>query len=301
MLRPRAIFSSLNLITIKPTMLVTQDYAARGRSRSRSWSRGSSASRRRRSSYSSSGTHGRGASATTSSMTRGRMYRMYNSPSAIYRFKRTIPLCFDLNQGSATYGFKTATAGVITPTAGSGYGFGMAFQFTLANVYTWHDASGTSATWAVPSVTEFQSLFDSYRLAKIELKMIWNQNVTEVTAGYALPIFNICNDDDDANPPLGPQELLQRAGNRQIAFGSGNRSLIQTQTINPQALLAGAASSGGTVNMTHAPRSTWMDTNDLSTNFYGCKIRWDQQSAVNLSLGSFLIYVSYYIDCKGFR
>lgn len=225
----------------------------------------------------------------------------YGSPSTVHRFKRSIGLCFDLNQGGATYGLKTATAGVLTPSSGSGYGFGMAFQFTMANVVTWHDASGSSASWAVPAVNEFQTLFDSYRIRKVVLRMVWNQNVTEVTAGYALPMFNICNDEDDANAPLGPQELIQRAGNRLVVFGSGNRSLIQKQTIYPKALGNAASSAGGSTSVTHFPSGTWYDTNDLTTNFFGCKIRWDQQSTVNLSLGSLTIYVDYYLEMKGFR
>lgn len=228
------------------------------------------------------------------------MYRMYDNPNTIHRFRRTVGLAFDLNQGSATYGFKTATAGQLTPSAGSGYGFGMAFQFTLANVYTWHDASGTSATWPLPNISEFSALFDSYRLRKVQLRMMWNQNVSQSSAGFVVPFYNICNDDDDANPPLGPLELVQRAGCRVIAPGAGGTSQVHIQTIYPKANMSAASSSGGTVQMTQV-RNAWYDTNDLTTNFYGCKMRWDAMSGANLSLGSLIIYVDYFIECKGFK
>lgn len=234
--------------------------------------------------------------------TKTKKYPVYRTPfnrEQIHSFKRTTGLAFDLNQGSATYGFKTGVS-TLTPTSGSGYGFGLAFQFTLANVITWHDASGGSASWAVPAVSEFQALFSQYRIKKIVLRMAWDQNISEVTAGFNIPIFNIANDYDDASPPLGPTDMLQRQGCRLIALGAGNRSQIQTHTCYPRTLTA-ASSSGGTSTATSSQSRQWLSTNDITTNYFGVKVRWDQLQNTALALGSMYCYVDYYIECKGFK
>jgi len=228
-------------------------------------------------------------------------YSIKRAPSimnVIHPFKRTVGLAFDLNQGGTTYGFKTAVA-ALSPSSGSGNGFGMAFQFSLLNVISWHDASGTSATWAVPSVSEFQGLFSQYRIKKIVLRMVWDQNVTNSLANFNAPIFNIVTDTDDAVPPLGPTDLVQRQGVRLIALGAGNRSQIQTHTIYPRTMLSTATTSG--VSSQSQARNQWFSTNVMDVTRYGVKFRWDQMANSNVPLGSMLCYVDYYLEFKGFR
>lgn len=228
-------------------------------------------------------------------------YSITRSPSSseqVHQFKRTTGLAFDLNQGGTTYGFKTAVA-ALSPSSGSGNGFGLAMQFSLLNVITWHDATGTSATWNLPSVSEFQSLFSQYRIKKIVLRMVWDQNVTTSLANFNSPIFNMVTDTDDAVPPLGPSDLMQRQGVRLISLGAGNRSQVQTHTIYPRTMLSTATTSG--VSSQTQARNMWLSTNNLDITHYGVKFRWDQMSNSNVPLGTMLCYVDYYIECKGFK
>jgi len=230
-----------------------------------------------------------------------RMYRMRNSGNAIHCFKRTTGLMFHLNQGSATYGFKTGLASLF-PNSGNGYGFGLGMQFQLGSIVTYGDASGGSATWNVANISEFSALFDSYRIRKVVLRFFYTENVTYgPTGGSNMPCFHICNDDDDASPPLGPSELTQRAGCRLITLGAGNRSQVQQHTCYPKINAAVASTSGGSTYQMHPSRSNWLSTNDLTVQHYGVKMRWDTAEATDLQLGSLYCYVDYYIECKGFK
>lgn len=209
-------------------------------------------------------------------------------------------MMFTLNQGSANYGFKTGVSS-LTPASGTHYGFGLGMLFTLGNIITNGDASGTSATWTVPNVSEFSALFDSYRLKKVVLRFFYTDNVTYATTGVNMPCFHICNDDDDSLAPGGPTELVQRAGVRLVTLGAGNRSQIQYHTCYPKINAAIASTSGGSTYQMHPSRNNWLSTNDLTVQHFGVKARWDQAEATDLMLGSLYCYVDYYIECKGFK
>jgi len=93
----------------------------------------------------------------------------------------------------------------------------MAWLFTLiSNTLTIYNSTGgslTNTTYAVPSAAEFVTLFDNYRIDKIDVTCIFNKNVSTVqpdTNGqFGLPNICIYVDQDD-NDYVSLENILQR-------------------------------------------------------------------------------------------
>jgi hypothetical protein len=210
---------------------------------------------------------------------------------------------FNVNPGGTNPGLSPTA-----PTSGGpSWGFGIGMTFTLSEVYVLGSGSGgTSSNYAMPNVAEFQSLFDSYRIKRVDLRMLWDQtganlDSTGTLGNTSVVYFNICNDDDDGQPPATPTELLQRPETRLIALGAGNRSLIQTHSVYPKVLTSAQSDAGASQWAVTVPRSTWIDM-AASPAHYGVKMNWDSLlPTANINLGRILMYVDYYMEFKGVR
>lgn len=229
---------------------------------------------------------------------RSRIYGMMSSPNTIYSFKRTVCAGLKLNPGS---GFTTfINAAGVTGGYDSGIGSvsrGIAFQFSLQGFTI--IGSGSSG-YNMSGATEFTSLFDQWRIKKIVLKIMYNQNTaSNTTPGTPLPIIQHCTDQDDANPPTLSTELLQRPEMKIVEYGSGSTSLIKYFTIYPNAKLA--SDPTGVTATTLTPRSCFFDVAESGVANFGFKMWFDSTRNASVDMGDLLIYADYYLDFKGVR
>jgi len=270
---------------------LTASYYSRGRSRSstrysRSRSRSRSASvdllPRRRTRFS----------------TRPRIYGMINSPRTVYSFKRTVIAGLKLNTST---GFTTYTAGA-NQAGGIGSGlvgqaYGLAFLFSLNGMTI---TSNNQSGYNLPANGDFTALFDSWRIRKVVLKIVYNQNIaSNTTPGTPLPVIQHCPDQDDSTPPTSGTELLQRPEMKVVEYGAGSENLIKYFTIYPQAKLA--TDPTGVVATTLAARSQFFDCNEPGVANYGFKMWFDTTRTAAADMGDLLVYADIYYDFKGVR
>lgn len=223
---------------------------------------------------------------------------MINSPRTVYSFKRTVCVGLKLN---ASTGFTTyAAAGVAAGGFNSGLASvspGIAFRFSLQGITViGNNASG----YNMPSSSEFTTLFDEWRIKKIVLKIMYSANInTTSNPTLCLPIIQHCPDQDDADPPTLPNELLQRPEMKIVEYGAGSTNLIKYFTIYPQAKLA--TDPTAVVATTSASRYAWFDCNQSGVENYGFKMWYDAPRLTAQDLGDLMVYADFYFDFKGVR
>jgi len=258
---------------------------SRGRSRSRS---AAMVSKRARSASSSRSRY----------VARNRIYGMVQSPLTVYTFKRTVTAGMRLNTST---GFSTYTAGANQAGGISsglaGQGFGCSFLWSLQGMsITTNQVSG----YNLPAAGDFTGLFDSWRIRKVVLKIVYNQNIaSNTTPGTPLPIIQHCPNQDDSIPPSSGTELLQRPEMKVVEYGSGSQNLIKYFTIYPQAKLA--TDPTGVVATTLASRTQYFDCNESGVQNYGFKMWFDTTRTAAADMGDLIIYADIYYDFRGVR
>lgn len=261
-------------------------YEARGRSRSRS--RGS-----RSRSRSASAVRARyEAVAYVPRQRPGGSLGSINSPNRVYSFKRTVLVPLTMNP---SIGF-TGPA----PSSGTApVGWGLGINFALSRISISGSTSG-AGLYNVASSSEFTSLFDNFRIAKVMMKIVWNQNIaTNTSSQTPLPIVQCLYDDDDSTPPVSATELLQRPDMKVHAWGAGNSALIHNIPVYPHAKMGGQSVSAQLNSI--ASRKQWIDIGYPDTEYYGYKFYWDTLSRYNANIGDLCIYFDIYYDFKGVR
>lgn len=199
-------------------------------------------------------------------------------------------------------GFTTyAAAGVNTGGFNSGLASvspGIGIKFSLQGMsITGNQVSG----YNMPAIGDFTGLFDSWRIRKVVLKIMYTANslVQPGTPAISLPIIQHCPDQDDSIPPALPNELLQRPEMKVVEYGSGGANLIKYFTIYPQAKLA--TDPTGVTPTASASRSTFFDCNESGVENYGFKMWLDSTRLTNSDIGDLIIYADFYLDFKGVR
>lgn len=223
---------------------------------------------------------------------------MINSPRTIYSFKRTVCAGLKIN---TSIGFSTyPTAGVVAGGYNSGVNstsYGVGIKFSLQGM----SIIGTAACgYSMPSIGDFTGLFDQWRIKKVVLKICYTSNIASSSSPtITLPIIQHCPDQDDANPPLLPNELLQRPEMKVVEYGAGGQNLVKYFTIYPQAKLA--TDPTGVTPTATAQRSMFFDCNESGVENFGFKMWLDSTRLSNTDIGDLLIYADMYLDFKGVR
>jgi len=184
----------------------TQSFGGRSRSRKRATSRQPSRSRSR-------------------SLVRKRFtrtvrpsYRL-NVANGVHRFVRNV----NTNVASivsGTNGIINITSAIlggfrVDGVAASGPTMTWLFTLTAASMQVYSSGGNvqTSTNYAVPSVSEFVSLFDNFRIDKIDVTMTFNKNVDQLGADNTgirgFPEILMCVDQDD-NDFITLEQMLQR-------------------------------------------------------------------------------------------
>jgi len=139
------------------------------------------------------------------------------------------------------YSFERTFEGPLLAAPASVALFG-AFQFNLA---------------AVPSPSDFTSLFDTYRIAMVEVSFLPTNPALIAAALYTVIDY------DDANVPASAAELLQYDT---LQVTASNQ--ITKRTFVPKIALAAYS---GTFTSYAAAKSQWIDCDSSSVQHYGLK------------------------------
>jgi len=146
---------------------------------------------------------------------------------------------------------------------------------------------------------EYTVLFDSYRIRKVELTMVYNSNNSQLGAQTSLPVVSMCNDYDDTNyTPLS--SIQQYDSYRLIQFGNNSnngqvkhRCFPKISTVVETAGGSAIAGSGGS--------RTWIDCNNTSVLYCGVKGNYDNMNIQTQSVGFVTIYSKMFVEFKNTR
>lgn len=218
----------------------------------------------------------------TNSMARRVPRPISTGANTVHKFTRTIPILFNLNQLS--------TRGFIDSSAVSQSRW-IAFNYTLAGVNV-VGLAGT-VTYALPNVADFSSLFDSYKIDKVEITMIAATNVAAVTSPtLALPTIWLFNDANSGERVSNASDFLEHENLRVVSFGANN---IQRHTVYPKLMLGSGSISGSAANQ-------WSNMSTTNIEYFGTKLFYDaigQNSDVQV--GSIEFLVKYHFSMKGVK
>lgn len=229
------------------------------------------------------------------SVVRRRRESLYLQPTSntVYRFKRTAALVLGYNNYN----------GFTSPNGSTVYGNGLGLYFTLAG-FNFNGNVGAGGLTNMPNISEFQALFDEFRLDEVEIKLVYTNNISNTSAALgtfqniALPTLQTYVDIDDANPPSTGGDLLQCPVKIQQIGTNGPL----TFKFSPRTATTLFTTSGAN-SVATGPKGQWLDTAVTNAQYYGWKT-WLEPMGSNigtLQQGYFQFYVTYTLAFKGFR
>ena len=233
-----------------------------------------------------------------------RPYRIPRSlrPSAVKDFSFTYqPFNLALMHGIAG-GINFYSDGSIpVPTAPVGIGFGgtnFSFNFSLSQMQTLINGTGAATNGGFTpnvNVSEYTNLFDSYRLCKVEIQMVYNASDQTQTMTTGMPNIMLVNDYDDSQN-TGIASLCQYSSFKLLQMQAGRR---KTWKMTPRLQSAVETTSGSVLSMTPA-RGAWIDTLTPNAQYFGVKGAWDCQNFIGATtnVGYVTFYVKVFVQFK---
>jgi len=191
-----------------------------------------------------------------------------------------------------------------TQFTGAPYGSGIGFSFLLASVDVNSSTAGTFTACNTPNYTEFQAMFDYYRIRGVTIKMIYTNNVANGTSapggaasGIALPTVQCIPDQDDNTAPNADTELLQRPGVKLLTLGTNGPLVLKCKPQPAVELLTGA----GVAPVGLGSRSMWLDVANAGIPHYGYKMFLTPWTIPSLQNGFIQFFFTYDLEFKGMR
>lgn len=180
------------------------------------------------------------------------------------------------------------------------------FGFTLGNVLAWLGGAFTFSV-PVPNSSEFQALFDTYKISNVRMKMFFTNNNSSVNSpATGLPLLHLCNDFDDVSESMTVNSILERAGVRTVQFDATNHQGI-SHWVKPAAkdVIAQTDPATGVQTTSNAGipfGSRWIDCAVSNIVHNGIKIVYNNQGrANNTDIGSVTFIFELEFSFKGYR
>lgn len=183
----------------------------------------------------------------------------------------------------------------------------LAYGFDLQGVRGW---LGGTYTFSIPiaNSTDFQSLFDTYKINAVKMKCFFSHNFSNVnTPATCLPIINIVNDFDDATESLTTSTVLEKAGVRIMQFDAQNHngynhyvkpaSRQVVSQIDPTTGVESVSSAGVSYG------AQWLDCANNNIIHSGVKLVYNNQGRVpsSVDIGTMTVYFEIEYVFKGYR
>jgi hypothetical protein len=207
---------------------------------------------------------------------------MPNLANNIYPFTRMTQVTLSLNE----------SAGVVNTGT-------FDFQFAYSLRYTYLYIGGALIASNVNNgYDEFTSLFQSWRIKKVEITLTFSANSNGVTASYTLPIIWMANDYTDSSS-TNLTSIQQYNNVKYVQLGNGATKMEDTRYGCYPKLSAGAFQQSGVPGYFAPPKDAWIDTDYPATTHYGTKMCYDfNASSSSSAIGNLSIYFKYFLEFK---
>lgn len=241
-----------------------------------------------------------GATTTSASRTLSKAVGQYRYANPMYiqpsnartiSFWRTVSYSITLNE-SLGWGASGTTS--------------LNFAFTLGNVLGWL-GGGYSITLPVTNSSEFQSLFDTYKIPNVRMKMFFTNNNSSVNSpATGMPLLHIANDFDDAQENMTAASILERAGVRTFQFDATNSQGV-SHWVKPSAkqTVSQVDPATGVQTVSNAGVSMgnqWIDVAASNIIHNGVKLVYNNQGRNNnTDIGSMTFIFEIEYTFKGYR
>lgn len=150
-------------------------------------------------------------------------------------------------------------------------GPGLGFSFRL-NEIVMQFADATAITKPIGGFTELTSLFDQWRIAKIECKLIYSasnhNSVNLATNDIALPVIHIVTDYDDRTVDSATFNAQEYPQCRTVRLGA-----IHKHNFVPR--VKGYVDGSGVTRAATSGTSSWFDCAVADIDHYGMKVQYD--------------------------
>jgi len=189
-------------------------------------------------------------------------------------------------------------------TGFDGLGNNVNWGFTLGNLLGYLNGTFQYAV-AVSNASEFQSLFDYYKIHAVKMQMFFTR-ISMDSGTNGMPIFLIANDFDDIAESMTANTMNERVGVRHVQMDSANvnginhyikpKPISVTVQTNPSTGVTSSSSSGVVFG------TQWIDTATSNIVHNGIKVVYDNQgltSATVLGNVTFVFDICYVM--KGYR
>lgn len=217
----------------------------------------------------------------------------------IHTFWRTV---------SYTLSFNQRTGYVLGLFSGRNLNFG----FTLGGIQLYLNGI-FQTTVAMPSFSDWQSLYDYYQINAVKMQVFYSNNVSDgagAQAGFltSMPLMHIANDFDDCQENMTLDLMLQRVGVRTVQFGSTNTNgagIVHYVKPKPTNVVVQSNVSSGVLTTANAgvPMATpWLDCAQSNIIHYGVKTYLNQQDiSDDLVIGTITFIFNLEFKFKGYR
>jgi len=176
--------------------------------------------------------------------------------------------------------------------------FGIAFGFCLDSVQV---GSGSASPHVIPNTyTDLTTLYDQYRIDKIQIKFIWMNNANSTGTNYVSPLLQVATDYDDIVAPTNNTTLTQFSNFKLWPLGNKSQSQY-THSFTPKVSEATTTVNVGGTTGTVLRGPSFINTETPDVTHTGFKVYWDVPSDYQsnaISDGNIQIDIKYFLTCK---
>lgn len=224
--------------------------------------------------------------------------------------------------------YRAANPYQIQPSSGRTVTFWRKTEINLSlNQSTGFGGSGTSLNWGfalgrivgflngsfsyapvVSGASEFQSLFDYYKINSVKMQMFYSKTVSEnsTTVTTGMPIMIIANDFDDIGELMTLSAMNERVGSRHVQFdASSQRGVTHYIKPKPNSVVVQTDVATGALSTANAGvvfGTQWLDCAQSNIVHNGIKIFYDNQGlTTSVALGNITFVFDVEYVFKGYR
>lgn len=209
---------------------------------------------------------------------------------------------------TVTFWRKTEINAALNQSTGfSGFGKNVNFGFALGRIIGFIDGVFTYAP-TVPSSSEFQALFDYYKINAVKMQMFYSKTVLEVstTVTSGMPLMLIANDFDDIGETMTLDTMNQKVGVRHVQFdASSQRGITHYIKLKPNSVVVQTDVATGALSTANAGvvfGSQWLDCAQSNIVHNGIKVFYDNQGlSTSVALGNITFVFDVEYVFKGYR
>jgi len=192
-------------------------------------------------------------------------------------------------------------------TGFGGSGTSLNWGFALGRIIGFLNGSFTYAP-VVGGASEFQALFDYYKINSVKMQMFYSKTVSETstTVTTGMPIMIIANDFDDIAESMTLSTMNERVGCRHVQFdASSQRGVTHYIKPKPNSVVVQTDVATGALSTANAGvvfGTQWLDCAQSNIVHNGIKIFYDNQGlTTSVALGNITFVFDVEYVFKGYR